>query len=185
MEAGHKKPSVETFFHAACLTEGGARWVEHTHAVAINQMLHVHERRWATTQLAELAIPTDILLPLVMPGTVIGQVRLELAADAGLPAATPVIATGAHDTASAVASIPDLDERSAFISSGTWSLVGMEVHEPVVDETSRALNVSNEGGVGSSCRRWCASTVSRRPPSARAARCSPATRSSVHCGSTS
>jgi rhamnulokinase len=117
-----------------------------------SQMLHVHERRWATAQLGELAIPTDILLPLVVPGTVIGQVRPELAADAGLPAATPVIAAGAHDTASAVASIPDLDERSAFISSGTWSLVGMEVPEPVVDETSRALNFTNEGGVGNTIR---------------------------------
>jgi rhamnulokinase len=60
---------------------------------------------------------------------------------------TPVVATGTHDTASAVAAIPGLDQKSVYISSGTWSLMGMEVKEPVINERTLRFNVTNEGGV--------------------------------------
>jgi rhamnulokinase len=64
----------------------------------------------------------------------------------------PVIAVGSHDTASAVAAIPDLDAESAYISSGTWSLIGMEVPEPVINDQGLALNFTNEGGIANTIR---------------------------------
>ncbi len=129
----------------------GATVTEYTIA-STTQMLDVHTRRWADELLSALGIPTDILLPPVMPGAVVGHLRPDVAADAGLRGEVPVVAVGGHDTASAVAAIPDLDERSAYISSGTWSLVGMEIERPLVNEASRALNVTNEGGVGGTIR---------------------------------
>lgn len=95
------------------------------------------------------------LLPeLVEPGEVIGDARLagvELRTRDGRP--TPVIAVGSHDTASAVAAVPAVDGgRFGFISSGTWSLVGIELDEPVLSEGSRVANFTNELGVDSTVR---------------------------------
>jgi rhamnulokinase len=129
----------------------GERNCEYTIA-STSQLLDVHARSWATSLLRELEVPTHMLVPVIMPGTVIGGLRPEVAAATGLANDVPVIAAGSHDTASAVACIPDLDERSAFISSGTWSLVGVEVARPVVTELARSLNVTNEGGVGDTIR---------------------------------
>ena len=78
-----------------------------------------------------------------MPGVV---------AETGLRHTAPVIAIGAHDTASAVAAIPGMDADSAYISSGTWSLMGVETLEPVLSERALALNFTNEGGVGGTIR---------------------------------
>lgn len=117
-----------------------------------SQMLAARERRWATELLNQLGIPTDMLLEPIMPGTVISPLREAVAAEVGLPGGAPVIATGGHDTAGAVAGIPDLDENSVYISSGTWSLVGVEVSEPVINERARRLNFTNEGGVGGTIR---------------------------------
>jgi rhamnulokinase len=63
-----------------------------------------------------------------------------------------VIAPGSHDTASAVAAIPGLDEHSVYISSGTWSLMGVEIGEPIINQQTRALNFTNEGGVANTIR---------------------------------
>jgi rhamnulokinase len=117
-----------------------------------SQMLPGRERRWATGLLARLGIPTGILPPLVPPGTILDNLRPEILAQSGLGAPVPVIATGSHDTADAVAAIPDLDESSAYISSGTWSLVGVEVEEPVITEEALAWNFTNEGGVDGKIR---------------------------------
>jgi rhamnulokinase len=72
--------------------------------------------------------------------------------ETSLAGSVPVIAVGSHDTASAVAAIPGLDSRSAYISSGTWSLMGVEVGAPVITETSLAGNFTNEGGVEGTIR---------------------------------
>jgi rhamnulokinase len=82
----------------------------------------------------------------VQPGTVLGKVGADVLAMCGLAGKIPVIAVASHDTASAVASIPGLDERSAFISSGTWSLMGVELDAPVTSERARELGFTNEGG---------------------------------------
>lgn len=90
---------------------------------------------------------------LVEPGSVIGPVTSEVAERTGLAAGTPVIAVASHDTASAVVAVPGAEDRQwAFISSGTWSLVGVELFGPVVTKTGRAANFTNEMGVGGTVR---------------------------------
>ena len=71
----------------------------------------------------------------------------EVADRTGLPATTSVVAVGSHDTASAVVAVPAADRDIAYVSSGTWSLVGLELDEPVITDASRAANFTNEGGV--------------------------------------
>jgi rhamnulokinase len=129
----------------------GTRAVEYTDATT-TQCLLAHERRWATEMLGQLGIPTHFLPPIVQPGTILGALRSEIAHAAGLRAAPPVIAPGGHDTASAVAAIPGLDADSVYISSGTWSLVGVEINEPVTNAQACALNMTNEGGVAGTIR---------------------------------
>lgn len=117
-----------------------------------SQMLDCRERRWATGLLERLGIPTRILPDIVCPGTVLATMRPDVLAEAGLGPAFPVIAGASHDTASAVAAIPALDARSAYISSGTWNLVGMELADPIITEQALAMNFTNEGGVGNTIR---------------------------------
>lgn len=93
-----------------------------------------------------------LLAPLVEPGAVLGEVRASLAAELGL-IGTRAVAVGSHDTASAVAAVPMADPTtSAYISSGTWSLVGLELDAPVLTEESRRANVTNELGVDGTVR---------------------------------
>jgi rhamnulokinase len=98
--------------------------------------------RWATGLLTELGIPVQMLPEVVEAGTDLGPVRLE--EDAFRRAR--VIAPASHDTASAVASVPFGDPGAAYVSSGTWSLVGVEATEPVLTEAARLANLTNEGG---------------------------------------
>jgi len=129
----------------------GRQAAEYTIA-STSQMLDARSRTWSGELLANLGIPAAILPPVVMSGAVLGELRPEVAAEAGLHQAPPVIAVGSHDTASAVAAVPGLDGRSAYISSGTWSLVGVETPQPVIDERVLALNFTNEGGVSGNIR---------------------------------
>jgi rhamnulokinase len=117
-----------------------------------SQLLDARQRAWATDLAAELGIPAHILPPLVPPGTTLGNLRPEVMAEVGLTQPVPVIATGSHDTANAVAAVPELDLHSAYISSGTWSLMGVEIPEPIINEHSLAFNVTNEGGVANTIR---------------------------------
>ncbi len=117
-----------------------------------SQMLDARSRSWATDLAASLGIPTHILPQLVSPGTVLGNLRADVMADCGFVHPAPVIATGSHDTANAVAAVPELDTHSVYISSGTWSLMGVEIPEPIINEQSLAFNVTNEGGVGNTIR---------------------------------
>jgi len=128
----------------------GERVSEYTIA-STSQMLDARARGWATELLGALEIPTHLLPPLVQPGTVLGELRPDVKEETGLRGRVPVIAPGGHDTASAVAAIPDL-AGGAFISSGTWSLMGVEVPEPVLSEKALACDVTNEGGVGGTVR---------------------------------
>ena len=72
--------------------------------------------------------------------------------ETGLRGDVPVIAVGSHDTGSAVAGIPGLDERSVYLSSGTWSLMGLEISQPIINDTALELNFTNEGGVNNTIR---------------------------------
>ena len=100
---------------------------------------------WSRELLTRLGIPTHFLTPLVQPGTILGGLRDDVARNAGLPI-VPVIAPACHDTGSAVAAIARAGE-SVFISSGTWSLLGTEIREPIINKEAQQLNFTNEGGV--------------------------------------
>jgi rhamnulokinase len=107
---------------------------------------------WAVSLADRLEIPRELLPPLRQPGTVIGQLLPDIATKTGLPTATDVVAVGSHDTASAVLAVPADGDRFAYISSGTWSLVGLELAAPILSEASRAANFTNERGVDATTR---------------------------------
>ena len=98
-----------------------------------------------------LELPGQILPPLCDAGAVVGPVLSEVAEAIGVPD-VPVIAVGSHDTASAVVGVPAEGRNHAYISSGTWSLVGLELDEPVLTEAARGANFTNEGGVDGTIR---------------------------------
>lgn len=107
---------------------------------------------WATEFLATLGLPAKLFPPLIQPGETIGTLLPGIAARTGLDQATKVVAVGSHDTASAVAAVPAEAENFAYISSGTWSLVGVELKHPVLTEASRQANFTNERGVDATIR---------------------------------
>lgn len=124
---------------------------EYTNATT-TQFYNARTHGWALDLLEELDLPARLLPPVVAPGTILGELLPEVREEAGLRGPVPVIATATHDTASAVAAVPGLDERSAYVSSGTWSLVGVETAQPILSERARELNFTNEGGVGGTIR---------------------------------
>ena len=101
---------------------------------------------WSKEVFDALGLPSEILPEIVPPGTQLGTLLPSVAEETGLPE-IPVIAPACHDTGSAVAAVPAQGEDWAYISSGTWSLMGIEVPEPIVTEQALALNFTNEGGV--------------------------------------
>lgn len=114
---------------------------EYTNATT-TQCIDARTRAWALPLLDALGVPARLFGPLVEPGTVLGPVQ----PSAGGPAGVPVIAPACHDTGSAVAAIAATGE-TAFLSSGTWSLLGVEIAQPVISARTAALNLTNEGGV--------------------------------------
>ena len=120
-----------------------------TTVASTSQLLDAQTRRWDTDLLETLGLPGHLLPPLVPPGTVLGTLHPSVAHDVRLSPDTPVIAPASHDTASAVAA---LSGGGMFVSSGTWSLVGTEVAEPVLTPEAMAHDFTNESGVGGSVR---------------------------------
>jgi rhamnulokinase len=102
---------------------------------------------WAQDMLQRLGIPTHIFPPIVPPGTNLGPLLPHVAEEVGLPAqgGLPVIAPACHDTGSAVVAVPAASPHFAWISSGTWSVMGTEVPEPVINDQSLRYNFTNEG----------------------------------------
>ncbi|MEU4291094.1 rhamnulokinase family protein [Kribbella sp. NPDC026596] len=119
---------------------------ERTNA-STTQLYDVRARGWSDVLAAKVGIPRELLPALREPGEVVGTLLPYVVEETGLDAATPVIAVGSHDTASSVVAVPAGDERFAYISSGTWSLVGLELEAPVLTEEARSANFTNEGGV--------------------------------------
>jgi rhamnulokinase len=107
---------------------------------------------WATEFLTALNLPVDLFPPLIQPGETVGTLLPAIAARTGLPAETRVVAVGSHDTASAVVAVPAETRDFAYISSGTWSLVGVELTHPVLSEAGRLANFTNERGVDGTVR---------------------------------
>lgn len=107
---------------------------------------------WDIDLACRVGIDPSLLPPLRAPGDLIGPVTTPVTAETGLDPTTPVLAVGSHDTASAVVGVPATSERFAYVSCGTWSLVGVELDAPVLSEASRAANFSNERGVDGTVR---------------------------------
>ncbi|UCH35600.1 MAG: rhamnulokinase [Armatimonadota bacterium] len=105
---------------------------------------------WARGMLEKMGIPTDILPPLIQPGTVLGPLAKSVAEETETQA--PVIAPASHDTGSAVAAVPANGDDWCYISSGTWSLMGVEVAAPVINDAALRYNFTNEGGVAGTYR---------------------------------
>jgi rhamnulokinase len=117
-----------------------------------SQMFDPRRRQWARELLAALGLPEKNLAPLVPSGTVLGELRPAVAEECGI-APAPVIAPGCHDTASAVAAVPAQEgEGWCYISSGTWSLMGVELDQPIISDKALAYNYTNEMGVGGRVR---------------------------------
>jgi rhamnulokinase len=114
------------------------------------QLVNPINRSWATQLIERLGLPTHFWTQIVEPGTVIGKLLPNLARNATLAGAT-VIAPATHDTGSAVAAVSARD-GTAFLSSGTWSLLGTELDGPVITSDALRLNFTNEGGVGGTTR---------------------------------
>jgi rhamnulokinase len=131
----------DLFHHRLC----GSMTTERTNATT-TQCFDSDAGAWATDLLERLDIPAAIFPDVVEPGTDLGPVSADAAGRTGLGAAR-VIATATHDTAAAVAAVPAAGPNAAYLSVGTWSLVGVESAEPVVSDAAFRANVTNEGGV--------------------------------------
>lgn len=107
---------------------------------------------WATEFFKPLGLSRTLFPAIIQPGETVGTLLPEIAARTVLTPETPVVAVGSHDTASAVAAVPASREDFAYISSGTWSLVGVELDSPVLSEASRLANFTNERGVDGTIR---------------------------------
>lgn len=123
----------------------GNRYNEYTNA-STGQLLDAKKRTWDYGLLKKLGLREDLFCDLIQPGTIVGELIDEVVLETGLEG-VKVVAVGSHDTASAVAGTPFEEENAAFLSCGTWSLLGMEMEEPVISEDSFAYNYTNEGGV--------------------------------------
>jgi len=116
------------------------------------QLYDVRAQTWATSVMTRVGIPPAIFPPLRRPGDTIGELLPGIAAEAGLGAPVPVLAVGSHDTASAVVGVPARGADFAYVSCGTWSLVGMELPGPVLSGASRRANFTNETGIDGTIR---------------------------------
>jgi rhamnulokinase len=115
-------------------------------------LFDVRRRTWSAELPDRLGLPAGLLPPLREPGAPIGPLRDDVVAETGLPTGTPVTAVASHDTASAVAAVPAVHENFAYISCGTWSLVGVELPGPVLTDEGRRANFTNEAGVDGTIR---------------------------------
>jgi rhamnulokinase len=109
------------------------------------QCLDARRRDWSRDVLERFGFPTGLMQSVVAPGTVLGELSAAVAAQAGCRR-IPVVNVGSHDTASAVAAVPAADSNFLFLSSGTWSLMGAEVDDPILDPRALECGFSNEGG---------------------------------------
>ena len=125
----------------------GVQRAEFTNATT-TQMLHPATGDWHVELLAELGLPVRVLPPVAQPGAVLGPLRSGWFEPSPALGNVQVVHTASHDTAAAVISVPRRHSRFAYISSGTWSLLGTVVPAPVIDKRTEEWNFTNEGGVG-------------------------------------
>jgi rhamnulokinase len=116
-----------------------------------SQLYDPSARGWAYDLVQRFGLPGRVLGTIVQPGTVLGPLRASVATETGLRP-VPVVAPASHDTGSAVAAVPASGESWAYISSGTWSLMGAELPAPLINDPVQHYNFTNEGGVGGTIR---------------------------------
>lgn len=109
------------------------------------------EKDWAFDLLSALQIPGKIFQHIIAPASILSELRPAIVRETGL-SNIPVIAVGSHDTASAVAAVPAESQDFVFISSGTWSLIGLEIDQPIINQKSLEYNLTNEGGLNGKFR---------------------------------
>jgi rhamnulokinase len=128
----------------------GNKVVEYTIA-STSQMLNLHTKQFEANLLESAGVTTSLMGDIVMPGHLIGVLQDNIASEYGL-GKVPVVAVAGHDTASAVAAVPAINGNFAYLSSGTWSLMGIEVTDAIINEESARLNFTNEGGIDGTIR---------------------------------
>lgn len=124
----------------------GAKVAERTNA-STTGLVAVASGGWDDELIERLGFAASVFAPIVSPGDSLGGLRSDVTAELGAPAGTEVVAVGSHDTASAVVAVPMRAESAAYISCGTWGLVGVELEHPVTSDAAREANFTNEGGV--------------------------------------
>lgn len=128
----------------------GVKVCEFTEATT-TQFYNPQKGEWAKPLLERLSIPTHFLVDICPPGTVLGKLRPSVSEEIGL-SDIQLIAPATHDTGSAVAAVPAKGKNHVYISSGTWSLMGVEASEPIINDRALELNFTNEGGVAGTYR---------------------------------
>jgi len=121
----------------------GVKRQEYTNATSTN-LVNASDRTWDMELIQRLGLPTKLFGELSVPGTVVGELRPEIQKEVGFN--TTVILPATHDTGSAFLAVPARDENAVYLSSGTWSLLGVENDAPITTEESRLQNFTNEGG---------------------------------------
>jgi rhamnulokinase len=133
-----------------CYFLTGVQQSEFTNSTT-TQLFNPIKQNWDNELIAKLDLPRDLFKRVIQPGTVVGPLLPEVCEELGV-GPVPVIATTEHDTGAAVAAVPADSEDFAYLSCGTWSLLGTEISQPVLDERALALNFTNEGGYAGTYR---------------------------------
>jgi len=116
-----------------------------------SQMLDAAKKTWADPVFEALGLPRSLMPSIVGSGHIVGQLRPNICSETGLQV-VDVVAPACHDTASAVAAVPGKGSNWAYLSSGTWSLLGTEEDAPIINDLSLASNFTNEGGFNGKIR---------------------------------
>jgi rhamnulokinase len=148
LQRAHRLLMMPDFFHARL---GGDPRNESSIA-STSQVVDATTGAWSEEVLSKLGIPARLLSPPCTPGTTLGRIRPDLAKETGLAPDVRIVAPGSHDTASAVAGVPASGGSWAYLSSGTWSLLGVEIDKPILSEEARRAGFTNERGVGGKIR---------------------------------
>ena len=121
----------------------GNKMCEYTNA-STTQLVSPETYQWDEELIESLGLPKDIFLPISMPGTLVGSLKEDIKKEVGFD--LDVVLCGSHDTASAVMAVPESTGESVYISSGTWSLMGIESKKAIINDEARLANFTNEGG---------------------------------------
>ena len=140
LQAAHSLLMIPDYFHYL-LT--GVQKQEYTNATSTG-LVNAAGKEWDRELLDRLGLPSRLFGPLSMPGETVGPLRPDIAQTVGFQ--TTVVLPATHDTGSAFLAVPAENENAVYLSSGTWSLLGVENQEPITSEASRLQNFTNEGG---------------------------------------